>query len=200
MNKEQFIIELRRRLVGLPIEDIDRSVEFYGEMIDDRIEEGTEENEAVKSLGSIDDIVGQILSEIPISRIVKERIKPRRSMGAFAIVMLAIGSPVWLSLLIAAAAVIFSVYVSLWSVIIALWASFAAVVASAVGGLLASGVLLFCGKAASGVAGIAASLVLAGLSIFFFFGCREATKGMAYISKALWLCTKRAFLRKEEAI
>ncbi len=200
MNREQFINELRRRLVGLPVEDIDRSVDFYSEMIDDRIEEGLDENEAVASLGNIDDIVGQILSDVPLSRIVKEHVKPRRSIGALEIVLLILGSPIWLSLLIAAAAVVLSVYVSLWSVIIALWASFAAVVGSAAGGLAAGGVLLFCGKAASGVACIAAVLLLAGLSIFFFFGCRAATKGMIYVSKALWLGIKKAFLRKEKAI
>jgi len=200
MNKEQFIIELRRRLVGLPVEDIDRSVEFYSEMIDDRIEEGLDENEAVASLGNIEDIVGQILSDVPLSRIVKEHVKPRRSIGAFEIVLLVLGSPIWLSLLIAAAAIVFSVYVSLWSVIIALWASFAAVIASAAGGLLAGGVLLICSKAASGIAGIAAALVLAGLSILFFYGCRAATKDMIYVSKALWLGIKKAFLGKEKAI
>lgn len=40
MNKQDFLGALRRGLLGLPEEDIENSVEFYSEMIDDRIDEG----------------------------------------------------------------------------------------------------------------------------------------------------------------
>ena len=43
MNKEQFLIELASALAGLPEEDIEKSLEFYSEMIDDRIENGMTE-------------------------------------------------------------------------------------------------------------------------------------------------------------
>lgn len=39
MNKQEFLGALRRGLLGLPEEDIENSVEFYSEMIDDRIDE-----------------------------------------------------------------------------------------------------------------------------------------------------------------
>ena len=34
MNKHEFLAELRKGLSGLPKEDIEKSVAFYGEMID----------------------------------------------------------------------------------------------------------------------------------------------------------------------
>ena len=34
MNKDQFLEELRKKLSGLPQEDIDERVAFYSEMID----------------------------------------------------------------------------------------------------------------------------------------------------------------------
>ena len=45
MTKNEFIEKLRARevLFGLPEEDIARSISFYGELIDDRMEEGMSE-------------------------------------------------------------------------------------------------------------------------------------------------------------
>lgn len=40
MKKEEFLAELRSKLSGLPKEDIDNRIEFYNEMIEDRIDEG----------------------------------------------------------------------------------------------------------------------------------------------------------------
>ena len=40
MTKKEFLDELKKGLLGIPEEDINRSIEFYSEMIDDRIEDG----------------------------------------------------------------------------------------------------------------------------------------------------------------
>ena len=61
-------------LKGRSEADINKSVDFYEEMIEDRIEDGIPEEEAVSALGSIDEIKGKILEEIPIAKIVKEKI------------------------------------------------------------------------------------------------------------------------------
>ena len=83
MNKFQFLEKLRARLSGLSKEDLSLSEEYYGEMIDDRIEEGMSEEDAVAALGSLDAIVKQILRETPLRRIVKEKVKTRRHLRAF---------------------------------------------------------------------------------------------------------------------
>mgnify|MGYP003303956627 CR=1 FL=1 len=74
MNKEQFLIELASALAGLPEDDIEKSLEFYSEMIDDRIEEGLTEEEAVAEIGSIDEIRAQIIKDIPLPKIIKEKV------------------------------------------------------------------------------------------------------------------------------
>lgn len=71
MNKQAFLSALRKGLTGLPENDIEHSIEFYSEMIDDRIEEGMSEEEAAASIGNIDDIVSQILSETSLTKLVK---------------------------------------------------------------------------------------------------------------------------------
>ena len=122
MNREQFMAALREKLAGLPEEDIVSSLEYYGEMIDDRIEDGVPEETAVAAVGSVDEIAEQILMDTPLTKLVQARVKSKRSLKAWEIVLLVLGSPIWLSLLIAAAAVVLSVYITLWAIIISLFA------------------------------------------------------------------------------
>ena len=60
MTKLEFIDELRKKLSGLPAADVEERLSFYSEMIDDKIEDGCAEDEAVFSIGSIDEISEQL--------------------------------------------------------------------------------------------------------------------------------------------
>ena len=168
-------------------------------MIDDRMDDGMSEEEAVSDIGSVDEVASQIIAEIPLLKIAKEKIKPKRKMKAWEIVLLCVGSPIWVSLLVAAVAVILSLYIALWSVIIALWAAFGALVGGTVGGIAGGILFIVTGNTYSGVAMIGAGLVLAGLSIFAFFGCKAATRGIIVLTKKLALGLKGLFIRKEKA-
>ncbi len=52
MNKREFLQKLENGLSGLPREDIEQRLSFYAEMIDDRIEDGFSEEEAVAGIGT----------------------------------------------------------------------------------------------------------------------------------------------------
>ena len=52
MKKEQFLRELGLRLSSLPYADKKRSLDYYSEMIADRMEDGLAEEEAVKKMGT----------------------------------------------------------------------------------------------------------------------------------------------------
>ncbi len=199
MSKQEFLVQLRKGLSGLPEDDIEERLTFYSEMIEDQIEEGLSEEEAVSAVGSVDEIVAQVVADIPLAKIAKERIRPKRRLSAGDIVLLALGSPIWLSLGIAAFAVILSIYISLWSVIISLWAVFASLVACSIGGVLASVIFTVGGNGASGVAMLAAGSVCAGFSIFMFYGCMAATKGTLILTKKMAIWTKSCFIKKGEA-
>ncbi len=197
MRKNEFLASLCNRLCGLPQEDIEECLTFYGEMIDDRIEEGISEEEAVRQMGSVDEIVRQTLAEIPLVKIVGRRVKPKRALRAWEIVLLAVGAPVWLPLTVAAIAVMLSLYVVLWSVVVSLWSVFVSLVGCAVGGV-ASGILFVClGNTTAGLAMLSAGLVCAGLSVFGFYGCRAATKGSVWLTKRIAVGIKKLFIKKE---
>ena len=198
MNKQDFIDQLREKLSGFPVRDVGERLEFYSEMIDDRIEEGLSESEAIAAIGTVDEIASQIVAEIPLAKIVKEKIKPKRSLRTWEIVLLALGSPIWLSLLIAAFAVLLSLYAVLWSLIITAWAIFGALAGTAIGAMVGGMVIIIFTNTWSGLALLAVSLVCAGLSIFAFFGCLAATRGSVLLTKRIAIGIKRSFTRKEK--
>ena len=199
MSKQEFLIQLRKRLSGLPQDDIEERLTFYSEMIEDRMEEGLPEEDAVSAVGTVDGIVAQIITDIPVAKIAKERTKPKRRLKAWEIVLLALGSPIWLSLLIAAFAIILSLYISMWAVIISLWAVFASFATCSIGGVLSRITFTIGGNGVSGVVMLAAGIVCAGLSILMFYGYKAATKGILILTKKMAIWTKNCFMGKEVA-
>ena len=192
-------MSLHSKLMGLPQDEVEERMSFYSEMIEDRMEEGLSEEEAVSAIGTVDKIVEEIIGEIPLSKIAKEKIKPKRRMKAWEVVLLILGSPLWLSLIIAAFAVVLAVYASLWSVIGSLWAVFASIAGCAFCGVVTGPVFALAGYLPAGILMLCAGMVCAGFSIFLFFGCKAATKRSAWLTKKIAIAIKRCFMGREEA-
>lgn len=199
MSKQEFLAQLRKGLSGLPQNDIEERLTFYSEMIEDRMEDGLSEDDAVSSVGSVDEIVSQAVAETPLMKTSKEKRKSKRQPRAGEIVLLVLGSPIWLSLGIAALAVILSLYISWWAVIISLWAIFASFVGCSIGGVLTCVVFIADGFPASGFAMLAIGMICAGLAIFMFYGCKAATKGTLILTKKSVIWIKNYFKGKEIA-
>lgn len=194
MNKQEFLKRIEQCLSGFDKVDIDERINFYSEMIDDIIEDGKTEQQAISEIGSVDSVLEQILQDIPLSKLVSKKIKPLKKLNIWRIVLLVLGSPVWLSILIALLAVIVSVFILLWSVIVSLWAVLASLIACAVGAVASSFIWFNLGFQLTGIIAIAAALICAGLTIFSFFGCRLATKGILYLTKKAPFVIKSLFI------
>lgn len=186
MTKQTFLMSLNDALSALSQKDTEEHVSFYREMIEDRMEEGLSEEEAVAAAGSVEEIAAQIMADISHSIDTGEHPKVHRKV--WEILLLVLGSPLWLSLLLAAVAVILSLYVSLWAIILSLWAVFVSVVACAFALILSGIGSAVGGTVLTGIGVMGAGLACAGLSIFMFHGCKAATKGT-------WILTEKAVLR-----
>ena len=127
MLKQEFLDQLKARLSNLPKQELEEYLNFYDEMINDRIEDGLAEVNAVAQIGSVDVIATQIMSENQRNKMAKKS-QPKRRLKAWEILLLILGSPIWLSLLIAAFSVVLALYVSLWSILVSLWAIFASLI------------------------------------------------------------------------
>lgn len=198
MTKINFLLSLHNKLSGLPQDDIEERLNFYSEMIEDRMEEGLSEEQAVQAIGSVDEIVAQIIADTPLTKITKEKIRPKRQLKAWEIVLLAAGAPLWVSLLITALAVIFALYASLWAVIVSFWAVLASVVGCAVAGVVGGTVVAVTQNVYGGLVLIAAGIVCAGLAVFLTFGCKAATKGTVLFTRKVVLAIKNKCVGKEK--
>ena len=199
MTKLDFLMSLREKLLSLPQDEVKEQLNFYCEMIEDRTEEGLSEEEAVSAIGSIAEIAEQIQQDIGNTNKGNTPVKHNRRRTAWEFILLILGSPIWLSLLIAVFAVVLSLYISLWVVVVSLWAVFVSLIACAFGAMVCG--IGFCckGNIPSALVLISASLICAGLGIFAFFGCKSITNlAIMLIKKAFYIC-KKILLRKEEA-
>ena len=192
MNKTEFINQLSAALTGLSEEDIKKSVDFYTEMIDDRIEDGMPEEEAVAAVGSIDEIRSNILQEIPITRIVKEKITPKRAFSPMEIVLLIIGAPLWLPLLRTFIIVGLVLYLCFWIIILALYVVDLSVFVSGIAGIISP--FIGVGTVYGTVFLVGCGIALLGLSVLLFFGFNQVTKGMLFLSKKIVLGIKKLFV------
>ena len=197
MDKDTFLTELRARLAGLPQDETDGRIAFYSEMIDDRMEDGAFEAEAVEEIGPVDEVASQIISEFPLRRLVKEKIAPRREMGAGGKALLILGFPLWFALLIAAGGVIFSFYICIGAIVVSLWSVEAALWAGALGCLAGAVFFAVKGNWPTALLAFGAALVLAGLSFFLLIGCIAATKGLIKLTRKVILAIKARLIRRD---
>ncbi len=196
MNKSEFLNELSERLSTLPESEAEKTINYYSEMIDDRIEDGETEQAAVKAIGSIDDAVRNAMSQVPLTGLVKQSVKRNLSLNIPVIILLILGSPIWFSLLIALFAIIFALYVTIAAVIISLFAVVAAFTISGIASIIASPFLISVSLYSS-AALLSCGLVISGLSIFAFFAAVILTKYIIRFTKFVIIKIKSLFIRKE---
>lgn len=198
MAKFDFLECLRNKLSGMPEEDINRFVDYYCEMIDDRIEDGMSEEEAVADIGSVDDIVAEILRTTPLAKLVKEKVKPKRKLRGWEIVLLCVGSPLWLSLGLAALCVVLAVYIVLWAIVVAFICVNVALFATALALFACVAGLAVQVKIPELVMCLGAALIIGGLSLLMLLGVKGLIKGTVWLSKKIVLGIKSCFVRKGE--
>ena len=197
MNKLDFLFELEKRLQALPDQEKKQALEYYFEIIDDRMDCGMSEDAAVVACGNVDEIAEQIIMDTPLTKLVQQKKKSRRKMRVWEILLISIGSPVWFSLLVAAFCVLIALSAALWAVVISIFAVSVALGACALG-LLAIGIVYFIqGQPFPALMAIGCGLILAGLTLLFFLLGKYTAKGVVQLHKLTFRGVKRCFIRKE---
>ena len=135
MKREEFTEALKLALRDLPEQEIQSSLAYFNEMIDDRIDEGMTEEEAIADMGRVDEIAAKLLAENQtLVERVKDKLMPKRRLAIWEIILLILGFPIWGSLLLAAVAILFSMLVAVASIGL-----------GAIAGILAGFAMLFVG-------------------------------------------------------
>lgn len=101
MNKREFLAKLEKALSRLNREERKRQLDYYEEIINDRIEEGMSEEEAVHRMGTVQGVAAKILSEAA-----PEQMKKKRKIGVLGWIGIALAAIV---LITAALVILFAV-------------------------------------------------------------------------------------------
>lgn len=222
MTKQEFLDRLQAGLGALTESDAQERLSFYSEMIDDRMEEGFSEQDAVAQVGDVQVIITNILAEIPQNAPVQAEAeagkrgttkveKPthhqatpkkeeKKRMETWQILLLILGFPLWLPLLAAAFSVVISLIAVLWSIVGTLWGVlFGTLAGVGLGATLFGLSCIIAGKWVIGTALFGAGLACTGLAVFAFYGCIYATKGAAWLTKVTFVGIAKLFRGRREA-
>ncbi len=202
MTKNEFTTQLNKLLGGLPQEDIERSITFYSEMIDDSVEDGMNEEEAVEALGDIEDIVINIKSENTgktekTTEIGYEAenmsVKPKKGRISKERLIAVIATfPFWIGIV----AGLFGVYIGLWGVFAGLCGAAIGFAVGAVGGLIVSPVL-FVSSVYTGLMLVGCCFMLGGLVLPLILALKMIAKGLVELFKLAIKGVKALLITKE---
>ena len=192
MKKKEFLKELENNLKGLPQRDIDERVEFYSEMIDDRIEDGKTEEQAVAEIGTIDEVVDQIAKDTSLVRLVKNKITPKKSISGLGVLLLVLGFPLWFPLLLTLFVLVLVCFIVMWVLVIVTYAVEAALFGAA--GVYGAAALAQMADGVSNKGSIGLAIACVGGALLFIFVCIAATKLTFKINKSILTGIKRSFI------
>jgi len=181
MTRLDFINELKKLLSPLSESERNKSILYYNEFIDDRIEDGMTEVDAIACLESPAVIADRILSEMGFSQGQAQsqplpkmkninRGKVKSSAGTVALIIL--GFPIWFPLIITVASLAFALVITVWSLVFSLLVTALACVAACIAAVVVAPIVLFGGHlvssifcAGTGLISGAVGIVLAVLSV-----------------------------------
>ena len=196
MTKVEFLNELRSSLKGLSKEEIEERVSFYSEMIDDRVDEGKSEEEAINELGGVNGVVDDILKDTPLLKLVKEKAKPKRSLRAWEIIFLILGFPLWFPLFLVFVILCLVGYLLVWIWVIVGYAIEIASVGGSIWGFV--GFFIYLANGSFNLIYLGAGIGGAGFACLFIFACIGMTKATLKLTKATGRRIKRWLVGKGE--
>ena len=165
MNKTDFMLQLNNALhkAHVPQNEARDAVQFYAECVDERVEDGATEAEAIEGLGSIDSIVESVVADLP---------KAARGIGrldsgnkALKVILLVLTFPVWGSILVSLALVAAALIAVLWSLLAAAAALWIACITAGLAGIAALVHGAANGAGQAGALGFGIGIALSGLAV-----------------------------------
>ena len=194
MNKTEFLAALRSALGKLPEPEIRASLDFYAEAIDDRVEDGASEDEAVAALGDVNAIAAQIIAETP--PIPKAVAKMKTGSRTANIVLAIVLSPIWVPLALAFVLCVAAIYLSIWIVIAALWACVAVLLLCGPIGIAGLTYCLATGYPLTGLWLLGCGVAGSGLGLFALLGMKAVSRGLVQLTGMFANGVKSLFVKR----
>lgn len=186
MNKQEFLAALARELEPLPREERYQTLNYYDELIDDRLEDGQEEEAVIQSLGDPKAVAQELLAGED------ELLVPNRGLRVWLLVLLVLGFPLWGSLLVTAAVVLLCVFICLYIPVFTLGVLALSLLAGAVLGAVGTPFLIADTGLAAGLFQLGLAVGMLGLAALCAVGFWYTGKATAKAGKAIWRWLKRS--------
>ena len=196
MNKIDFLTELEKKLKGLPKSEIDSRISFYDEMIDDMVEDGKTEEQAIQEIGGVDGVVEEIAKDIPLSTLVKEKMKPKRRISGLEIALLIIGFPLWFPLVLTGIILLFVGLLLTWVFVLVAYAIELSFLVYGPASIVAF--FMFLSQGDMYLIHLGMGLVSIGFAILMWYVCKYLTKITFLFNKKLLLGFKKALIKGKE--
>ena len=174
MTRNEFISSLSARLHSIPEAEKNKALDWYSELICDRMEE-MPEADAVSGIGSVDEIADEILSQYRQNTTAvhssdgtepQSRRSPDKGVNtALVIFAAAVLSPIWLPLLIVGLSLAFVAVVLVWCAVVTVGVMLVSAAAVGAVGLVYGFWALFVINPAYGLLVLGAALTAAGLTL-----------------------------------
>jgi len=195
MRKSEYLLELKRNLHVLPHDEVERTLDYYREMIDDRIEDGMDEEEAVSQLGTIEENVSRIIADIPMKKILHSKIVFKRNLKKWKKPLIIVLSPIWFVLLVALCCIVLVAFLILYILIPIMYACTLAFAVGTVGGIVFGIVSLTGGLMPEGLFLLGCGIALAGITWLAFFGSVKGMRGIIILTHKMWIGLKSMVIR-----
>ena len=192
MTRAEYLERLRAALALMPAEEREAQLAYYEELFDDMLEDGMSEAEAAEHLGEPEAVAEELLAEIPMTTLVKNRVQAQGKPSALTVVLLVLGAPLWLPLLLSAFIILLSLLITLWALSLGI-----GIVLPAVGvSLIAVGLgTLFGQTALPLLMAVGGVLCGAGVLILGVMLMGVIMRGFVRLCRSIWRGCKRALLR-----
>ena len=198
MNKEQYISQLKGRMEAAGITNVDERVEFYDEMLSDKIDSGMEEEIAVSSMEDIEDIIENARLEKPVTALVAERViksheeAKKNGNGVLWIILAIVGFPIWLPIACVLFSILLTIYIVLWAMVFTIFMILLGFAIAAIASFAAF-IAMFFGitPITFGLCGLGAALFFGGITVLLFKPCVALAKSIATMIPAIFKKIKK---------
>lgn len=120
MRKQEFFRKIKLRLSQFDESEVKRIINYYDEIIIEKMEEGISEEEAINDFGSIDNIINDIKIDLVSKR---TSIDNKHAMKNFMIILGICSTPILLPLAITFAVLFFTMFIVLFVLIFSFFVS-----------------------------------------------------------------------------
>ena len=203
MDRVEFLNRLSDQLRHLPAPEVERLRNYYDEMIQDRIEDGMSEEDAVETVGSIEEAVKSAMYETSIPTLMKVRLKESKEKSPNKVlwmVLLILGAPIWLPLVLVFLSVCLVLYCTIWILVMAAYLTELSLALAAITGFISAAVHLLRLSVPTALCTLGLGLVSAAVAMYLFHPLTRLAKTLMRGTVLFVKRIKTLFIRKEVAL